>query len=217
MEIETINKIEGNISFAFDDKKIYDNFDLELSKGTLYGIIGDNGKGKTTLIRILTGVYKENDKSNIDLKVNGIDINKIDTVELRRCNISFVSQFPSTIYNKVSEYLSNELSIDSVNEFTRRLEGLNLENLEKINEFIKSIYNNNFKDLSGGDRTFVCILGALATDKDLIIMDEPTANLDVNRREWLIKTLNFIKNQKIILVISHDEEMIKEFDEKIKL
>lgn len=217
IEIDTINKIEGNISFAFDDKKIYDDFNIKLSKGKLYGIIGDNGKGKTTLIRILTGVYKENENSIINLKVNDIDIKNIDTVKLRRNNISFVSQFPTTIYDKISEYICGEHDINSESEFTNLLEEINLENIDEVNIFIKSIYKNNFKDLSGGDRTFICILGAVASNKDFIIMDEPTANLDKNRKKWLIKTLNSIKNQKIILVISHDEEMIKEFDEKIEI
>ncbi|MCI6609757.1 MAG: ABC transporter ATP-binding protein/permease [Ezakiella sp.] len=213
--IDSIKSIEGNINYSFDeDKSIYKDLNISLNSGNIYGILGDNGKGKTTLIRIITGVYKENEYSRISVKINGNDLKNIDTINMRRNKIAYVSQFPKSIYGTVGDYLFNEYDIDNINfDTAKNLDALSVS----VSDFIKTHLNLPFSELSGGDKTFTSIVGALKSGKEVIIMDEPTANLDDSRKEWLNYILKREKSDKIIIIISHDKNIIEIIDEKIEL
>lgn len=216
-KIEKVESIDADISFSFTNEiNIYKDMKVYLEKGNIYGISGDNGKGKTTLIRLLTGVYKENEFSKVDVRVNGKDMKEIDSVYFRRKNVAFVSQFPKSIYEKSSEYLSGEYDVE-VDTIKDKIVEYNIDSRDMVIDFLNNKKDIPIKDLSGGDRTFTSILGAIFSGKDFIIMDEPTANLDTTRCEWLMNTLRKIKKDKIILIISHDKNMFEIFDENINI
>lgn len=216
-KIEKVESIDADISYSFTNEiNIYKDMKVSLKKGNIYGISGDNGKGKTTLIRLLTGVYKENEFSKVDVRVNGKDMKEIDSVYFRRKNVAFVSQFPKSIYEKSSEYLSGEYDVE-VDTIKDKIVEYNIDSRDMVIDFLNNKKDIPIKDLSGGDRTFTSILGAIFSGKDFIIMDEPTANLDTTRCEWLMNTLSKIKKNKIILIISHDKNMFEIFDENINI
>ena len=216
-KIEKVESIDADISFSFTNEiNIYKDMKVYLEKGNIYGISGDNGKGKTTLIRLLTGVYKENEFSKVDVRVNGKDMKEIDSVYFRRKNVAFVSQFPKSIYEKSAEYLSGEYDVE-VDTIKEKIVEYNIDSRDMVIDFLNNKKDIPIKDLSGGDRTFTSILGAIFSGKDFIIMDEPTANLDTTRCEWLMNTLSKIKKDKIILIISHDKNMFEIFDENINI
>ena len=216
-KIEKVESIDADISYSFTNEiNIYKDMKVYLEKGNIYGISGDNGKGKTTLIRLLTGVYKENEFSKVDVRVNGKDMKEIDSVYFRRKNVAFVSQFPKSIYEKSSEYLSGEYDVE-VDTIKDKIVEYNIDSRDMVIDFLNNKKDIPIKDLSGGDRTFTSILGAIFSGKDFIIMDEPTANLDTTRCEWLMNTLSKIKKNKIILIISHDKNMFEIFDENINI
>ena len=216
-KIEKVESIDADISYSFTNEiNIYKDMKVYLEKGNIYGISGDNGKGKTTLIRLLTGVYKENEFSKVDVRVNGKDMKEIDSVYFRRKNVAFVSQFPKSIYEKSSEYLSGEYDVE-VDTIKDKIVEYNIDSRDMVIDFLNNKKDIPIKDLSGGDRTFTSILGAIFSGKDFIIMDEPTANLDTTRCEWLMNTLSKIKKDKIILIISHDKNMFEIFDENINI
>ena len=216
-KIEKVESIDADISFSFTNEiNIYKDMKVYLEKGNIYGISGDNGKGKTTLIRLLTGVYKENEFSKVDVRVNGKDMKEIDSVYFRRKNVAFVSQFPKSIYEKSAEYLSGEYDVE-VDTIKEKIVEYNIDSRDMVIDFLNNKKDIPIKDLSGGDRTLTSILGAIFSGKDFIIMDEPTANLDTTRCEWLMNTLSKIKKDKIILIISHDKNMFEIFDENINI
>lgn len=216
-KIEKVESIDAEISYSFTNEiNIYTDMKVSLKKGNIYGISGDNGKGKTTLIRLLTGVYKENEFSKVDVRVNGKDMKEIDSVYFRRKNVAFVSQFPKSIYEKSAEYLAGEYDVE-VDTVKERIDEYNIDSRDMVVDFLNNKKDIPIKDLSGGDRTFTSILGAIFSGKDFIIMDEPTANLDTARCEWLMNTLRKIKKNKIILIISHDKNMFEIFDENINI
>lgn len=216
-KIEKVESIDAEISYSFTNEiKIYKGMKVSLKKGNIYGISGDNGKGKTTLIRLLTGVYKENEFSKVDVRVNGKDMKEIDSVYFRRKNVAFVSQFPKSIYEKSAEYLAGEYDVE-VDTVKEKIDEYNIDSRDMVIDFLNNKKDIPIKDLSGGDRTFTSILGAIFSGKDFIIMDEPTANLDTARCEWLMNILNKIKKDKIILIISHDKNMFEIFDENINI
>ncbi len=216
-KIEKVESIDAELSYSFTSEiKIYKGMKVSLKKGNIYGISGDNGKGKTTLIRLLTGVYKENEFSKVYVRVNGKDMKEIDSVYFRRKNVAFVSQFPKSIYEKSAEYLAGEYDVE-VDTVKEKIDEYNIDSRDMVIDFLNNKKDIPIKDLSGGDRTFVSILGAIFSGKDFIIMDEPTANLDTARCEWLMNILNKIKKDKIILIISHDKNMFEIFDENINI
>ncbi|WP_311442997.1 ABC transporter ATP-binding protein [Ezakiella coagulans] len=216
-KIEKVESIDADISYSFTNEiNIYKDMKVYLEKGNIYGISGDNGKGKTTLIRLLTGVYKENEFSKVDVRVNGKDMKEIDSIYFRRKNVAFVSQFPKSIYEKSSEYLSGEYDVE-VDTIKEKIVEYNIDSRNMVIDFLNNKKDIPIKDLSGGDRTFTSILGAIFSGKDFIIMDEPTANLDTTRCEWLMNTLRKIKKDKIILIISHDKNMFEVYDENINI
>lgn len=216
-KIEKVESIDADISYSFTNEiNIYKDMKVYLEKGNIYGISGDNGKGKTTLIRLLTGVYKENEFSKVDVRVNGKDMKEIDSVYFRRKNVAFVSQFPKSIYEKSSEYISGEYDVE-VDTIKDKIVEYNIDSRDIVIDFLNNKKDIPIKDLSGGDRTFTSILGAIFSGKDFIIMDEPTANLDTTRCEWLMNTLRKIKKDKIILIISHDKNMFEVYDENINI
>lgn len=216
-KIEKVESIDAEISYSFTNEiNIYKDMKVSLKKGNIYGISGDNGKGKTTLIRLLTGVYKENEYSDVYVRVNGEDMKEIDSVYFRRKNVAFVSQFPKSIYEKSAEYLAGEYDVE-VDTVKEKFDEYNIDSRDMVIDFLNNKKDIPIKDLSGGDRTFTSILGAIFSGKDFIIMDEPTANLDTARCEWLMNTLRKIKKNKIILIISHDKNMFEIFDENINI
>lgn len=216
-KIEKVESIDAEISYSFTNEiNIYKGMKVSLKKGNIYGISGDNGKGKTTLIRLLTGVYKENELSKVDVRVNGKDMKEIDSVYFRRKNVAFVSQFPKSIYEKSAEYLAGEYGVD-IDSIKGKIDEYNIYSRDMVIDFLNNKKDIPIKDLSGGDRTFTSILGAIFSGKDFIIMDEPTANLDTARCEWLMNALSKIKKDKIILIISHDKNMFEIFDENINI
>ena len=216
-KIEKVESIDADISYSFTNEiNIYKDMKVSLKKGNIYGISGDNGKGKTTLIRLLTGVYKENEFSKVYVRVNGKDMKEIDSVYFRRKNVAFVSQFPKSIYEKSAEYLAGEYDVE-VDTVKEKIDEYNIDSRDMVIDFLNNKKDIPIKDLSGGDRTFTSILGAIFSGKDFIIMDEPTANLDTARCEWLMNTLRKIKKNKIILIISHDKNMFEIFDENINI
>lgn len=216
-KIEKVESIDAEISYSFTNEiNIYKDMKVSLKKGNIYGISGDNGKGKTTLIRLLTGVYKENEFSKVDVRVNGKNMKEIDSVYFRRKNVAFVSQFPKSIYEKSAEYIAGEYDVE-VDTVKEKIDEYNIDSRDMVIDFLNRKKDIPIKDLSGGDRTFTSILGAIFSGKDFIIMDEPTANLDTARCEWLMNTLRKIKKNKIILIISHDKNMFEIFDENINI
>ena len=216
-KIEKVESIDAEISYSFTNEiNIYKDMKVSLKKGNIYGISGDNGKGKTTLIRLLTGVYKENEYSDVYVRANGEDMKEIDSVYFRRKNVAFVSQFPKSIYEKSFEYLAGEYDVD-IDSIKEKIDEYNIDSRDMVIDFLNNKKDIPIKDLSGGDRTFTSILGAIFSGKDFIIMDEPTANLDTARCEWLMNALSKIKKDKIILIISHDKNMFEIFDENINI
>lgn len=216
-KIEKVESIDADISYSFTNEiNIYKDMKISLKKGNIYGISGDNGKGKTTLIRLITGVYKENEFSKVYVRVNGKDMKEIDSVYFRRKNVAFVSQFPKSIYEKSAEYLAGEYDVE-VDTVKEKIDEYNIDSRDMVIDFLNNKKDIPIKDLSGGDRTFTSILGAIFSGKDFIIMDEPTANLDTARCEWLMNTLRKIKKNKMILIISHDKNMFEIFDENINI
>ena len=193
----------SDLSFGYDSKrKVLENINFQLKKGESVGLVGANGVGKSTLLRILVGL---NTGFQGDVMVNNIPLEKKNLKTIRK-NVGYVFQdadsqlFMSTVFDDVAFAPRNYgMSEAEVNEKT--MEALKVVHIEQLKD--KQIYK-----LSGGEKKMASIATILAMTPDIILMDEPSIALDPKNRRTLIHILNDFEHLKIIA--SHDLDMILE-------
>lgn len=212
--IEKEIKIE-NLTFFYDERKhkIFNELNIELKKGGIVQIIGDNGTGKTTLIDLILNLLEVKKGS---IKLDNVKVDDIDDFSLQKI-VGIVPQniylFSETVRNNIKVgrdindkkilRLAKELNFDDIVES----EGINLETF---------IFNNG-GNLSGGQKQKICILRALIGEPALLILDEADAYLDVKSK---LNFYNFIKNTKdnrITIFVSHKEQPFLKPDRIISL
>ena len=197
----------SDLSFGYDSKrKVLENINFQLKKGESVGLVGANGVGKSTLLRILVGL---NTGFQGDVMVNNIPLEKKNLKTIRK-NIGYVFQdadsqlFMSTVFDDVAFASRNYgMSEAEVNEKT--MEALKVVHIEQLKD--KQIYK-----LSGGEKKLASIATILSTEPDVILMDEPSVALDPKNRRNLINILNRLNQAKIIA--SHDLNMIMDTCER---
>lgn len=197
----------SDISFGYDSKrKVLENINFQLKKGESVGLVGANGVGKSTLLRILVGL---NTGFQGDVMVNNIPLEKKNLKTIRK-NVGYVFQdadsqlFMSTVFDDVAFAPRNYgMSEAEVNEKT--MEALKVVHIEQLKD--KQIYK-----LSGGEKKLASIATILSTEPDVILMDEPSVALDPKNRRNLINILNQLNQAKIIA--SHDLNMIMDTCER---
>lgn len=197
----------SDLSFGYDSKrKILENINFQLKKGESVGLVGANGVGKSTLLRILVGL---NTGFQGDVMVNNIPLEKKNLKTIRK-NVGYVFQdadsqlFMSTVFDDVAFAPRNYgMSEAEVNEKT--MEALKVVHIEQLKD--KQIYK-----LSGGEKKLASIATILSTEPDVILMDEPSVALDPKNRRNLINILNQLNQAKIIA--SHDLNMIMDTCER---
>jgi ATP-binding cassette subfamily C protein len=190
-----------NISFCYQEKLVISNFSYTFRKNNIYCIKGKNGSGKTTLIKILLGLYSDIYEGEVLYNENNIIKN--DLCYLRLNNISYLDQ-------NIDSY--NYLDIKTVNENGCLEETFdNLKNSNSKNVYVSKNGKNitDIATLSRGEKQKKLIIQALAKKADVIILDEPTAALDLESKVAFLKLITSIKANKIIILISHDEEIIR--------
>ena len=209
---EKIIKIEG-LKFSYEKgKEILKGIDVEIKKGEKIAVLGNNGSGKTTFFMNLNGVYLF-DEGNIYLKGRKIEKNKKDLNYLRE-NIGIVFQNPdnqiigSTVYEELSFGLIN-LGL-SKKEIGERIEEIS----QKLN--LKKYLDTPPHYLSGGEKKRVCIGDIVAMNPEIIIFDEPTAELDQLNVKILEEILNDLSIEKKTIILStHDIDFAFRFADRI--
>ena len=212
-----------NIYFKYPNtnKYVYQNLNLELNfnSSKLIGLYGRSGAGKSTLCKILLKIY-ELEKG--DIIIDNINYNKID-ISLLKKNITYINQ-NNKLFDKNIEFNLNYGCTDK-NICTKNLSELlkydNLKNIFNKNDMdeIKKI-NAGFlgEKISGGQRQIVNILNGLIYPSNILILDEPTSNLDFKSKKELIDIIQkFKKYKKGIIVITHDKDMLNIFDRTINI
>ncbi|UUD35236.1 ABC transporter ATP-binding protein [Mycoplasmopsis caviae] len=178
-----------------DFKKALDNVSFDVKKGSFHGFIGDNGAGKTTTIRSILGFYPS--------KIGKIFINGIESTNKKSKEligyIPEVSLFPKKI--KVREYL---LAFAKMSNLSQKQAVEKVDSLLKKYKFDGAEFEKSPEQLSSGQKKTVLLMQALLNDPEILIMDEPAANLDPSARVIFyeqIKDLN--KQGKTIFISSH--------------
>lgn len=191
-EMEEVNVMKlDNIFFSYKNKMIIRELSYSFKSGNVYGIIGDNGVGKSTLFKILSGLLKEQ-KGN--LLINGEKIKKTK----RKRKIYYLSNNPDSNLFEVS--LEDELKLnDPKADIDLILHQFHLETVKDLHPQI----------LSGGQKQRLTIAAAELLERDVYLFDEPTSGLDGNNMRLISERMKILQEkQKIILIISHDYEFL---------
>lgn len=199
----------NNLSFSYGSKKVLNNINQNLETGKIYGLIGENGVGKTTFMKILSGILPLKEG---EIYFNGEKNLKSNFFDKR---ISFVSDSP-ILLNDLT-VMEHFLLICKINKYEKD-EAINkidkLINLFKLNEYRDSFGSS----LSRGTKQKVSLIIGLLQEASLILMDEPFITLDPFQVESLQSALtDMIDIQKIIIVSSHDLESLKNISHNILL
>ncbi len=188
--------LEG-VSFAYDGVSVLDDVTFSVREGELVSMIGPNGGGKTTILKLILGLLKPNR--------GRVQVFDDDPVRARR-RIGYMPQyaqldpkFPATTMDVV---LMGRLERRWGGPYSRTDRAAALDALEQVGlaDQAKKLL---FK-LSGGQRQRVLIARALASEPELLLMDEPTANVDVMVETRLVEILGRIRSRMTIMMVSHD-------------
>lgn len=195
----------NKVSYSIDGKCILKPISFKIYPHQKVAIIGKNGTGKTTLLNIITGLYKTYDGS---IAAENVELKELSDNVLSE-KYSFVSQSPFVFKGTVRENI---------------LLGCDTEDREKTDHVMKAVgiydinervVNTKADNLSGGELQRISLARALLRDRPVIIMDEPSNHLDHTCIEWIkeyIKTCN-----KTILYVTHDKDLIASADAVIDL
>lgn len=199
-----IEKVEfHDVSFRYrKDVPVLDHVNIQLRKGNIVGFIGGSGCGKSSLVKMLLRLYAPY-KGTISIdgeKIQDISINSL------RNRIAFVAQDSLFFRGSILE----NLKMGNVVDNTKLIEYSKL--LDLYDEIVRlpkkwdTELNAGTSNLSGGQKKRLDVLRALMKESDIIIFDESTASIDIERRKRLIEILDKIKQEKIIIFITHNIE-----------
>ena len=211
-------KIENvNYKYPLEEKQALKNINIEIKKGEFWAVIGKNGSGKTTfcnmLRRFVPDFYKGELTGKITLEDKELkDYSQKELVQ----KIGFVFQNPFTQISGVKDTVFEEIAYG--------LENLGLEKEEiisRVEEILKlleieKLRDRNPYDLSGGQKQRVALASIIAMDPDILVIDEPTSQLDPKGTEDIFKIINLMANEgKTIILVEHKLELIAEYAQNI--
>jgi ABC-type multidrug transport system fused ATPase/permease subunit len=214
MDIHQVQLSNAEFSYGKESVPAVQDVSLTLARGEIYSLVGHSGSGKSTLADIVLGLLKLNSG---DLIVNDRVLSDQQLGAFRK-KVGYVAQIifileDSVINNVAFGVPEAEIDMDRVKQ------ALTLANADEfVNELPNGIHSNLGQDgklLSGGQRQRIGIARALYKQTDLLVLDEPTSALDMESEYKLMKTLNSLKKDLIILVISHRPASIKMSDKII--
>ena len=189
-----------NVTFAYGEEVILDNYSLKLQSGKITGIHGASGSGKSTLLKLLMRFW---DVQGGSMLVDGTDVRKIPTRHLRDME-SYVTQETHLFHDSIA----NNIAIAKPG--ASREEIMEAAKKASIHDFIMTLpkgYDTEVGELgdtlSGGEKQRIGIARAFLHDAEMILLDEPTSNLDSLNEGIILKSLKESAEKKTVVLVSH--------------
>ena len=217
-EYEQSNKFSGasanHVTFAYDHEVILDDYSIQIEPGKITGIHGASGSGKSTLLKLLMRFW---DVNQGEIIVDNHNVKEIPTKALRNLE-SYVTQETHLFHDSIA----NNISI--AKEDATREEIIEAAKKASIHDFIMSLPNGYDTEvgelgdtLSGGEKQRIGIARAFLHDSELVLLDEPTSNLDSLNEGIILKSLKEASNKKTVVLVSHRESTMNVCDTVYKM
>ena len=203
-----------NLTFSYESSKtLINNLNFKINKGDLVGVYGKSGKGKSTLIDILTGLITPHSGK---IKCDGVSIHK--NKKHWQSIIGYVPQsvylFDESIQKNIifnqdtfdEDKIKNVINSSGLAEWTNQLK-----------DGLHTLVGDEGAKVSGGQRQRIGIAASLYKDSEILILDEPTSSLDPETENNIIDNILSLKGNKTIILISHKQSIIDKCDKVLKL
>lgn len=221
-----INKV--NKTYGFD--KVLNNIDITIQKGEKVALIGSNGCGKSTILKIIAG-QESIDSGTISIR-NNITIGYLSQIpeennikvkdyinsafkeilELKEKLTKYETKLLSEDYKTITKYMNLQEKFINIGGYEYETK---IQKILPVFNITNEMLERNFNTLSGGEKTIISLVKLLLQEPDILLLDEPTNHLDINKIIWLEKTLNNYKGT--VLVVSHDRYFLDKVVNKIFL
>ncbi|MDB2110076.1 ABC transporter ATP-binding protein/permease [Clostridium paraputrificum] len=199
-----------NITFSYDgERNVINNVSMKFEKDKFTAIVGESGSGKSTIASLLLNTFKVNEGS---IKVNGIDINRIPLKDLYEKMVIISTN--SFIFNgSIKDNLLIGKKDATVEEINGALEVANLkEFVDSLDNGLDTQVGEGGALLSGGQKQRLAFARAILSDREILILDEATSNIDVESEEMIWNSVEKLRNNKTLIVISHRLANVKNAD-----
>ena len=213
VDLKDVSRIDvENVSFAYGEEQILSDVSLSVKKGEILGIHGRSGSGKSTLLKLLMRFY---DPKSGSIKINGETLPNISTRSLRD-NMAYITQ-QTYIFNETIEenirLARRDATLEEIMEAAKKA---------SIHDFILSLpegYQTKMTELGGnlsdGEKQRIGIARAFLHNAPIILLDEPTSNLDSLNEAMILKSLLNVKAEKLIILVSHRQSTMAICDQVI--
>jgi len=198
-----------NLNFSYDKEVVLQDINVTIKKEDFFAIIGPNGGGKSTFLKLLLGILKPISGS---IKIYG------QSVQDNILKFGYVPQ--DTNINKNFPIKAMDVVLQGRIGISKKFWGFSKTDIQICENSLKKVGAYEYKekkisDLSGGQRQRVFIARALATNADILILDEPTASIDSKGQISLYMTLKELNKDKCIITVSHDINVVLGFANKV--
>lgn len=213
VDLKEVSHIDvENLNFAYVEEQILSDVSLSVKKGEILGIHGRSGSGKSTLLKLLMRFY---DPKSGSIKINGETLPNINTRSLRD-NMAYITQ-QTYIFNETIEenirLARRDATLEEIMEAAKKA---------SIHDFILSLpqgYQTKMTELGGnlsdGEKQRIGIARAFLHNAPIILLDEPTSNLDSLNEAMILKSLLNVKAEKLIILVSHRQSTMAICDQVI--
>lgn len=208
-----------NLAYRYPtaEETILKNVSLTVKKGELCAIVGANGSGKTTLCNAIRGFVPKFYKGDMtgEVYIKGKNIEELDVGSIAM-DVGFVFQNPFTQISGIAGTVYEELAYG--------LENMGVEPQEihrRVEEVMKLTRIEDFRDrdpyqLSGGQQQRVALAAILVMDQDILVIDEPTSQLDPQSTDHIFEIIQLMKNMgKTVVLVEHKMEQVAEYADRV--
>ncbi|WP_346890917.1 ABC transporter ATP-binding protein [Clostridium sp. UBA3887] len=201
-----IDEIElKNVSFTYNGNgNIFKPISYLFEKGNIYCIVGENGSGKSTLINVILNIYNNYQG---EVFINNKSIKNIDMLCARRDLFSVAEQNPALFESNLEANLKYSIDNCDLELLNYYVEAFKLYNGESRSNLSEKKVNKKNDTISGGEKQKVSLIRALLKDSHCLILDEPSTYLDEDGMNALKKILYEVKDNKIVIIVTHDDKI----------
>ncbi|MCL2185583.1 MAG: ATP-binding cassette domain-containing protein [Treponema sp.] len=219
-----------SVFFSYSDIQVLENVSFHIHKGEFAVMVGPNGSGKTTVLKLLFGLIKPDAGC---IEIFGTALKGSTSGEPQRGEASGTSSDKQKKSNHSSSfsaaYVSQQMPSDNLFPITVR-DIVRMGLLQPLKSYAKkmsavteamekagivNIASRPYRSLSGGQKRRTLVARALVANPDLLVLDEPTANMDSESETLLYKTLGAYKGKTTILVVTHDTEFVSSLTDRV--